>query len=263
LREIICEANGVHDILNVLHENDFLGSRQLYRGQGKADERKLVPGLFRNVHAGKGYRDNRRIVENQIVQKFYSRAKAYGVEEPQDRLSALALVQHYGAPTRLLDWSLDPMVALFFSLTNDNEPCALYCMAPRSRILDPSRARIDWEAADESKFDLLSFKSPLLDQRMVVQKSVFTIHGCLSGDAYIPIDDRSDVVLPVVHGSGIVIGKGGANDLMRIKIPADRKAVLFSQLASMGIDKGSLFPDLSGVGGAILDDLERNRGVIE
>ncbi len=55
-------------------------------------------------------------VEEAALQVFKERARdrARGVPE-DDRLAWLGVMQHYGAPTRLTDWSIDPRVALFFA----------------------------------------------------------------------------------------------------------------------------------------------------
>ena len=50
---------------------------------------------------------------------------------PRDTVEWMALMQHHGAPTRLLDWSTSPYVAAFFALEEAVDPtatCAIWAI---------------------------------------------------------------------------------------------------------------------------------------
>jgi len=52
---------------------------------------------------------------------------------PKDEWDWIFLMQHYRAPTRLLDWSESPLVALYFALVDklqEDSDGALWCMDP-------------------------------------------------------------------------------------------------------------------------------------
>lgn len=82
----------------------------LYRGHSK-NKYKLIPGLFRPGAPIKK--------EYELCQKIY---REYPHEfENSSRLQKLIKMQHYGVPTRLLDFSMNPLIALYFAVTDNME----------------------------------------------------------------------------------------------------------------------------------------------
>ncbi|HEY5504521.1 MAG TPA: FRG domain-containing protein, partial [Sedimentisphaerales bacterium] len=68
--------------------------------------------------------ENRLAKETAIIVKFCELAKEFCDDTekgylqgpvPQDRIKALPILQHYNAPTRLLDWTANPLIALYFA----------------------------------------------------------------------------------------------------------------------------------------------------
>jgi hypothetical protein len=83
----------------------------LFRGQA-AKKWPLSPSAGRDQCVGSaGYR---RADEYNLVKDFIREAKRY-VESGFSELEWLALAQHHGLPTRLLDWSTNPLVAAWFA----------------------------------------------------------------------------------------------------------------------------------------------------
>ena len=80
----------------------------LYRGHSKVTY-ELLPGLFRvGAPLDKEY---------ELCQKIY---REYPHEfENYSRLQKLIKMQHYGVPTRLLDFSMNPLIALYFAVTDN------------------------------------------------------------------------------------------------------------------------------------------------
>ena len=97
------------------YRSDLGRNRNLfvYRGQPDADF-KLGTSLMRNC------KDKRKVLEPCILRNFTKYAK---MEEPSIESSVwmqMIFGQHHGLPTRLLDWSYSPLIALHFS-TAEND----------------------------------------------------------------------------------------------------------------------------------------------
>jgi hypothetical protein len=71
-----------------------------------------------------------REYERSIVREFQRHAHAYMLPVPsiRDTLAWLALMQHYGAPTRLLDFTESFWIALFFAFEDAEEDCAVLAL---------------------------------------------------------------------------------------------------------------------------------------
>ncbi|HGM9948279.1 TPA: FRG domain-containing protein [Providencia rettgeri] len=103
-KEII---TSVSDIIKLASTKSHYGSNQWwFRGQPDK-EYKLQPGLFRPEN-GKFYNENKLISE-------FIRIHPKAQEKHSDIIELLTYAQHYGLPTRLLDWTENALVALFFA----------------------------------------------------------------------------------------------------------------------------------------------------
>lgn len=215
----------------------FGDSRPWWRGQADSAW-SLVPGLYRKGFASK---------EHNINNRFRMMAKARHANCPTsgDPLAWLFLMQHYRLPTRLLDWSESPLVAVYFATVaevGDDTDAALWALSPtglnlqqrkREAICMPGSRDLRWlsnEAfvpnMDGPDSRILSVQTEQSDLRHMVQQSVFTIHGCST-----PISD-----LPEAN-----------KYLARIRIPGKAKPTFRQVIALFGISRATLFPDLENL----------------
>jgi hypothetical protein len=211
-----------------------LGERPWWRGHAKREWR-VTPSIY---HKGKVRS------EGNMAVKFVNRGSVRMSNPPtfEEGDSWLFLMQHYGLPTRLLDWTESPLVGLFFAV---REECyhasdgALWALAP-SRLnkcqigksvipgpRDPDAMPIFAAAFRLQKVPgtekILAINARHTDLRQLLQASEFTIHGC----------DQPLEMHP------------NAEDfLVCINIPSGVKAILKEVLDVMRITEASLFPDL-------------------
>lgn len=137
------------------HRPVHSGPMWLYRGQSNADW-PLIP------KAGRPPYD--KMNDLLRLNLWKANARPYVKQQPSSIWDWLALAQHYGFATRLLDWTFNPLVALFFCVT-ENEDCdgAVYVYFPDTYI----KEELDPTLVDGKDF-VAAYIPPIIDARIKV-----------------------------------------------------------------------------------------------
>jgi hypothetical protein len=91
------------------------------------DVRMIIDCCEARILKTKTYKDD---YENGLISIFKSHAHLYLSSLPKktQKIEWLSVMQHYGAPTRLLDWTFSPYIAAYFALVSGNEDSCIYAL---------------------------------------------------------------------------------------------------------------------------------------
>ena len=206
---------------------DELRAPYLFRGHADS-EWELEPEIDRPLIANPNIQ--RKDQEKLALEEFERLSVQYLKSQPWDNWELLALARHSGMPTRLLDWTENPLAALFFAVEEiTDKDSAVWCYT----YIEMERPIDFIEHPDPLNIErVLLYRPPHIHPRMASQESVFTTHP----PEYKTIDNP-----------------WGELPLVRVIIPNHARGKIRIQLQRLGVHRASLFRDLDGVGKYIHD----------
>ena len=223
------------DFLQHLEQDVVDTSLTIYRGQ--REDWLLLPKIARFNSIGRTTKE----VESRMIADFMRTAPMLVAIRPDNDWDWLAIAQHHGLPTRLLDWTKNPLCALWFAVrkpaTDDTKDGVVWSFTPkeddkiiRDVIPKEKRDRFDRSGIPLSPLEVARttiFQPGYITARIRAQEGWFTVHS------YNETNGKFDPL----EGSG----------LKKYYVPASSFENLRSQLLSYGVHPGSLFPDLDGL----------------
>ncbi len=195
----------------------LLDKEYVYRGQSDAGwmvESGITRLLGKNATA-----KHRLPIETSMLNAFKAEGIRYIKRRPKNDWEWLAIAQHHGVPTRLLDWTCDPLVSLFFAsepASQEFDGCVFAMQMPKDRSA----------SKDRHPFDITELSVFMPDNppaRMAAQSGLFTIEPA----RFAPFES--------VKG------------FCQFYVAHNRKRQIREQLAARGYTWATLFPDLDGV----------------
>lgn len=224
-----------------------------YRGVGNSNH-GLTPTIFRHPKHKKIEKIHE--IENELSSVFEQRSPPFVNQAFKNVWEQMFYMQHYGIPTRLLDWTESPFIALYFALTScertasgkPKNDAAFWMLDPIAwnrgalsdisyggGILDPNREQVK---AYSPKADLSERKNiPIMiygthnSPRIVAQRGMFALFG-KSVDAMEKSYTNNDFEVGALQK--VTIGK------------AIRDEVAYS-LFRKGISDSTIYQDLHGL----------------
>jgi hypothetical protein len=204
----------LHAILDCHRPHD--GCAWCYRGHGDV-EWPLLPTAGRAC-----YYTGRELGRFNV---WREQAIGFDSDLPANDWESLAVAQHHGLATRLLDWTWNPLVAAYFATAaSGNVDGAIYCYFPQLYV--------DVQVATFESIDrVAAYRPRALTPRLVRQNGLFTYHP------------QPNLALTASHLCPPLTGP----DLVMIRIPAAKKASMRDTLNVYGINDVNLFPGLDGL----------------
>lgn len=196
--------------------------------------------------------------QNQFKHKAHLYANAALMEKVKTFPCWWAVMQHHGAPTRLLDWSMSPYVAAYFAVQQDGsgKPGAVWCVCRNHLESSFMKSYVD-EFPDFTREEELDEKVRTLHKRL---QDPETIHAVAPLNFKFATSERiaqqqgAFTMCLRIHQSHNCISKQvGAENVKRILIPHELKPEFLSQLRLMNITASSLFPGVDGLGQSIAE----------
>lgn len=181
-------------------------------------------------------------------QRFRQNAAAFLPHATLTEWDWMLYMRHFGAPTRLLDWSESPVVALYFAVEKperDGDEGAVWCINPvRLNELAGFEPRI-YAAGIDLDFNVYT---PSEVQNAPRAKGTAFKPAALIAARSFPRLVAQQGVFTVIHRDPTALDEIVDGQLLsRIKIPAAAKASIRLALKTLGINRLSMFPELQSV----------------
>lgn len=236
--------------------HSFAQPAWIYRGQ-RASEWQLATSLERCRQREDVPAEDRPRFEAELSRDFRRMYHQYAqhVPAPAAPVEWASLMQHHGAPTRLLDFTYSIYVAAYFAFENADSHCAVWAVNAPWTLRESVRILV--AAGVESAAQLLVPTTEA--HEFVAGKAVFREPGARFAVPMTPFrlnerlrTQRGTFLVPGSVSSGFMDNLralpnySSPDSVVKIVLPKPLRARALEHLYSMNISRTSLFPGLDG-----------------
>ena len=198
-------------------------SNWVFRGVADAAMHLLVPKIGRDIQIYE------LAVEKVIFANFRRRSRQFVDTSQMSDWDIMALAQHHSLPTRLLDWTTNPLVAAYFAVTSAPYDRTARIYAARApQLIDVQSVKNPFECSEVSAF-IPSAVAP----RIVSQRGLFTVH---------PLPTQ-----PWDRGRLVQTKVSSPQEDHEFDIPHQFRAFFERKLFQVAIDAAAIKSDLDGI----------------
>lgn len=287
------EISSFDEYLNTIHDElkpNGEGKRRLYfRGQSRlaSDTYALTPSVARYKHLASLTMADLEQKECEVLETFSNHLLTYVQHRPMSAWEELAIAQHHGLPTRFMDWTTNPLVALYFAVRNTggrNHDSAVYVLISNpKRYADVRRGQgvqikpvgdtttvsmpieeEEIEDEDDDAYDEFEIGSDTSVKEVVAPDLAIIGHVAVSTgertDLPSPFKITENIIYDPPHVSPRIRAQDGVllacwqpmkpldeKDYLEIVIKQSAQEDIRRRLDQYGVFDKQLFPDLDGI----------------
>lgn len=256
------------------------GYEVFYRGHSNKKKYKLEPSLFRKDGDGNYlYKDNEHILYRELLV-----SNSADFQSDVYTLDSLVRMQHYSLPTRLLDITSNPLIALYFACKSspdeDGEVVVFSmkrkdvkyfdsdvasCIANLARLPQSEKDRIKFE---ENGFNeqppikrLVHFireEKPFFEAAIIPDdlRKIICVKGKQSNDR---ITSQSGAFL--LYGLDAVFDESGTPEIKVSRITVANKKSILKELDMLNINESTVFPYIENSAKYVADKFKFNKPI--
>lgn len=178
--------------------------------------------------------------EESLIELFKAQAHLYlNFKIPTDNLELLSLMQHYGVPTRMLDFTFSPFLATFFAIDSSKGDCAVFAINIKklqarnlSKVNEYSKIKKDYYHNQiGSNGFVFPYEPKLKNERLIKQQGLFLI----------PSNTRESLDRIIAYDNDYV-----NNNCIKFIFTSEIRFEVLSFLKKVNINNETLFPGIDG-----------------